>query len=70
LDFGKGDKQILGMTSDEAEQYEFVTPVKPEGKIEEWMNRVDDEMKTTLQIITKTAVFHYARTERIDWIKE
>ena len=57
------------MCSDEGEEYEFETPVKPEGKIEEWMNVVDDEMKSSLLTITKRAVFDYARLDRIDWIK-
>ena len=61
---------MIGMCSDEGEEYEFETPVKPEGKIEAWMNKVDDEMKATLLILTKKGVFHYARTERLQWIKE
>jgi len=36
------------MESDEGEKYEFENVLKPEGKIEEWMNKVDDEMKSTL----------------------
>ena len=60
---------MLGMVSDEAEEYAFETPVKPEGQIEEWMNVVDDEMKSSLLTITKRAVFDYARLDRIDWIK-
>jgi len=57
------------MTSDEGESYEFVTPVKIEGKVEDWMNKVDEEMRSSLQILLKTAVFNYAKSERIDWIK-
>jgi len=68
--FGKGDKLMLGMVSDESEEYAFETPVKPEGKIEEWMNVVDDEMKSSLLTITKRAVFDYARFERVEWIKQ
>jgi len=43
------------MTSDEGESYEFVTPVKIEGKVEDWMNKVDEEMRSSLQILLKTA---------------
>ena len=35
--FGKGVKLMLGMVSDESEEYAFETPIKPEGKIEEWL---------------------------------
>ena len=33
------------------------------------MNRVEDEMKNTLHLIVKKAIFHYAKQDRIDWIK-
>ena len=38
----------MGMQSDEGERYEYRTPVKPEGAVEDWMNKVDDEMKRTV----------------------
>lgn len=69
LIYGKGDKLIVGMKSDEGEYYDFETPVKPEGQVEEWMNRIDDEMKETLHVITKKNVFYYAKQDRIEWIK-
>jgi hypothetical protein len=52
---------MIGMVSDEGEKYEFETPVKPEGKIEDWMNRVDDEMKATLTLFAKKGVYNYAK---------
>jgi dynein heavy chain len=70
LVFGKGDKQILGMYSDEGEHYDFETPVKPEGNIEDWMNKIDDEMKDSLHTITKRAVYNYAKEERLEWIEK
>ena len=30
------------MQSDEGEKFDFRTPVKPEGAVEDWMNKVDD----------------------------
>jgi len=48
------------MNSDEDESYKFVIPVKPEGNIEDWMGRVEAEMKRTLHYITKEAIFWYA----------
>jgi hypothetical protein len=67
--FENNNKVIVGMESDEGEKYRFETPLKPEGKIEEWMNKVDEEMKATLKVLSKKAVFHYARTKRTDWIE-
>jgi dynein heavy chain len=68
--FGKGDKFMIGMVSDEGEEYSFEAPVKPEGNVEDWMGRVDAEMQESLQTITKRAVFYYAKEERIPWIKD
>lgn len=68
--FGKGDKQIIGMISDEGEKFDFETPTKPEGNVEDWMNKVDNEMKKTLLAITKKSVFYYAKLDRMEWIKE
>jgi dynein heavy chain len=69
LTFGKGDKQMIGMVSDEGESFEFETPVKPEGKIEDWMNKIDDEMKDTLTLMAKKSTFEYAKTDRLEWIR-
>jgi len=68
LKFEKQDKHIVGMVSEEGESFNFETLQKPEGNVEDWMNRVDDEMKKTLHIITKIATYNYAKEERIKWI--
>lgn len=58
------------MISDEGEKYDFETPLKPEGNVEDWMNKVDNEMKKTLHTITKKAVFFYAKQDRMEWIQD
>lgn len=60
---------MLGMISDEGEKYDFETPTKPEGPVEDWMNKIDAEMKKTLHTIVKKSVFYYAKEERMEWIK-
>ena len=60
LTFAQGGKQITAMNSDEGEQYKFVIPIKPEGNIEDWMGRIEAEMKRTLHYMTKEAIFWYA----------
>lgn len=70
LNFVNNNKIIEGMTSDEGETYDFVFKVKPEGKIEEWMNVVDDEMKNSLEVIGKQAIWEYTRMDRTEWIKK
>jgi dynein heavy chain, axonemal len=62
------NKQVLGMTSDEGEAYSFITPVKSEGAVENWMNKLDEEMFTTLHKFTKEGVYYCAESERIPWI--
>jgi len=57
------------MTSDEDESYSFDSAVKPEGKVEEWMNKIEDEMKESLHTLTKKNTYFYAKENRIDWIK-
>jgi len=56
------------MESEEGEKFEFETFVKPENNIEEWMLRVEDEMKKTLHMNAKRGVFNYAKEDRVEWI--
>lgn len=70
LTFGPGQstKQITHMKSDEGECYQFENIVKPEGNIEDWMCRLDEEMKKTLHVFCKKAVYYYAKQDRVEWI--
>jgi dynein heavy chain len=70
LRFENAGKLVTAMVSDEGEEYKFVMPVRPEGNVEDWMGRVDAEMKRTLHYYTKEAIFNYAREDRIDWIRK
>ncbi len=58
------------MESDESEKFEFREPTKPEGAVENWMTKVDEEMQRTLHKITKEASFYYAQKERLQWVLE
>ena len=62
------NKQVLGMASEEGESFSFISPVKPEGAIEIWMNKLDAEMISTLHRFTKEGVYFCAESERIPWI--
>lgn len=44
------------MVSEDTEPFDFVTKVKPEGKVEEFMNWVDEEMVDSLWKLTKEGV--------------
>ncbi len=52
------------MVSDEGESFSYHTPTKPEGPVEVWMTKVDEEMKSTLLRIMKEGVYKYAQMER------
>jgi dynein heavy chain len=70
LKFENAGKSITCMVSDEGEEYRFIMPIKPEGNVEDWMGRVDAEMKRTIHYYTKEAIFHYAREDRIEWLRK
>ncbi|CAG9462277.1 unnamed protein product [Pedinophyceae sp. YPF-701] len=70
LEFARGNKSIVGMTSSEGESFDFRTPVAVAGPVEEWMNAVQTEMQRTLYHMMKEGVFFYARTPRNKWIEQ
>ena len=53
------------MVSSEGEQMEFRQHVTADGRVEDWMTNVLNEMRKTNRLITKEAVFFYcASTNR------
>lgn len=68
LSFGRGGKQVLGMSSSEGETFQMLNPVGVEGAVEVWMTAVETEMSSSLRMITKEGVFRYAKEERQEWI--
>ena len=73
LRFGTGANKnsALGMISGEAEEMLFKTPVLCEGKVEEWMTDILDEMRLSERLITKEAIFKYCDPSigsRSDWV--
>eukprot|EP01135_Chromosphaera_perkinsii_P002697 Nk52_evm65s226 gene=Nk52_evmTU65s226 len=70
LNFGNNgaDKNASGMISAEKEQMQFSKPVIAEGRVEEWMTDMQNEMKKTNRLITKEAVFTYMSNDRNDWV--
>lgn len=49
---------IQGMISDEDEKFEYSENVKPEGKVENWLNKVEDEMVSSLKKLCKEGIFY------------
>nr|XP_049701305.1 dynein axonemal heavy chain 10 [Helicoverpa armigera] len=61
------------MISAEAEVMDFRKVVYTEGRVEDWMNLVLNEMRNTNKFISKKAIFYYGKNwkvPRTDWIME
>lgn len=64
LQFGRGNKSVVGMVSAEKESFTFQAPVAIDGAVEVWMKNVESEMRRTLHQISKEGVFYYAKQAR------
>jgi len=69
LEFRRAES-VLGMYSDENEYLKFHSAQKAEGSVEDWMRQVEEQMRDTLQRISKVAIFNYASKERVPWLQE
>ncbi|XP_021370512.1 dynein heavy chain 10, axonemal-like isoform X1 [Mizuhopecten yessoensis] len=67
---GSNETLATAMNSAENEVMEFRTSVPAEGRVEDWMTAVLEEMRSTNRLITKEAVFFYGEDEnnRVDWM--
>jgi dynein heavy chain, axonemal len=66
-----GEHVVSAMISCEGETMNFKNQVKTEGRVEEWMNDVLNEMRLSNRYITKKAIFDYGKNKemsRTDWI--
>lgn len=64
LQFGRGNKSVVGMMSAEKESFSFQSPVTIDGAVEVWMKNVETEMRITLFQISKEGVYYYAKQAR------
>ncbi|KAL0610475.1 Dynein heavy chain 10, axonemal [Plecturocebus cupreus] len=58
-DGDSGEKLVSAMISAEGEVMEFRKIVRAEGRVEDWMTAVLNEMRRTNRLITKEAIFRY-----------
>ncbi|KAM4746443.1 dynein axonemal heavy chain 10 [Anableps anableps] len=64
-----GERIVSAMVSAEGEVMEFRNPVPVEGRVEEWMMAVLQEMRRTNRLITKEAIFRYCEDRiRVEWM--
>ena len=67
LKFVKGPNNEMlatGMMSGEGEVMEFRNNIIADGRVEDWMTMVLNEMRSTNRLITKEAVFFYCEGKR------
>ncbi|XP_036352277.2 dynein axonemal heavy chain 10 [Ochotona princeps] len=68
-DGDSGEKLVGAMISAEGEVMEFGKTVRAEGRVEDWMTAVLNEMRRTNRRITKEAIFRYCEDRsRVDWM--
>jgi len=73
VEVGGGKTEVHGMVSSEKEEMDFRKIVECDGRIEEWMNYVVDEMRSTNKYITKRSIYYYGKMidkTRVQWIME
>jgi dynein heavy chain len=66
-----GTNVAIAMSSSEGETMQLKNAVQSEGRVEEWMNEVLKEMRSSNRHITKKAIFDYGKNKdmsRPDWI--
>uniref|UniRef100_A0A8C9J6D4 Dynein axonemal heavy chain 10 n=1 Tax=Panthera tigris altaica TaxID=74533 RepID=A0A8C9J6D4_PANTA len=64
-----GEKLASAMISAEGEVMEFRKVIRAEGRVEDWMTAVLNEMRRTNRLITKEAIFRYCEDRsRVDWM--
>lgn len=56
---GANDIIATAMVSTEGEVMELKETVAAEGRVEDWMTRVLEEMRRTNRLITKEGIFYY-----------
>ena len=54
-----GEQIAAAMISGEGEEMEYRTGVVAEGRVEDWMTEVLNEMRRTNRLVTKESVFYY-----------
>nr|XP_038946048.1 dynein axonemal heavy chain 10 isoform X3 [Rattus norvegicus] len=68
-DGDSGEKLVSAMISAEGEVMVFRKIVRAEGRVEDWMTTVLNEMRRTNRLITKEAIFRYCEDRsRVDWM--
>lgn len=64
------DHKILAMYSGEGEKINLQTPFYPKGPVEEWLSKVEDQMRKSVKYVIEQALNAYPSRERTNWVLE
>ncbi|XJO76015.1 hypothetical protein BDV3_006595 [Batrachochytrium dendrobatidis] len=62
------DRKILAMYSAEGEKIDFEEPFYPKGPVEEWLLRVEDQMRQSVKKVIRDAIGTYSTQTRASWV--
>lgn len=62
------DNKILAMFSGEGEKVMIHEPFYPKGPVEEWLLKVEDQMRKSIKNVIKEAIASYPSTPRTQWV--
>ncbi|KAI9209204.1 dynein heavy chain and region D6 of dynein motor-domain-containing protein, partial [Polychytrium aggregatum] len=64
------DKQIVAMFSAEGERINLAEPFYPKGPVEEWLLRVEDQMRKSVKKVIMDGLASYHQKARTEWVLE
>ncbi|KAH6567387.1 hypothetical protein BASA60_009078 [Batrachochytrium salamandrivorans] len=64
------DNKIMAMYSAEGEKIDFSEPFYPKGPVEEWLLRVEDQMRQSVKRVVCDAISAYTTRQRASWVVE
>lgn len=62
------DNKILAMYSGEGERVALEEPFYPKGPVEEWLLKVEDQMRKSLKKVIMDAIASYSKKSRTAWV--
>jgi len=72
LRFEKGTHNellVMAMSSSEGEVMTFWNQITADGRVEDWMTNVLNEMRRTNKLITKEAIYYYCKDQNPRYVE-
>jgi dynein heavy chain len=68
VELDSDETTATAMVSAEGEVVNLKNCVLRGGEVEEWMRIVEEQMRYSLKIATRTSLIHYENEDRKDWV--